>query len=233
MWYLLDPTPSGWCKTDAHSRDFKSEDLNQHLKNFLKLGDSLNLDSKNRNQVQRLMKAHLTSMQPTQVNKITSSCKICSGPHEAQYCMENPEQAFVEYASSRTDETGGLVSNLMASQDVRLSKFNADFKQQQSEMTNKIDTMLKAITDRISGALPSDTTIMIHPKQQSNSCDDKPEENKGEEKNMHEDINTNPSTPPDPSSSFITKKVLKLNSFFESLRLALELSSIEFVYTKG
>nr|GEX03487.1 protein kinase-like domain, concanavalin A-like lectin/glucanase domain protein [Tanacetum cinerariifolium] len=30
-----------------------------------------------------------------------------SGPHDTQYCMEDPEQAFVEYASSRTDETGG------------------------------------------------------------------------------------------------------------------------------
>ncbi|GJR47911.1 hypothetical protein Tco_1316014 [Tanacetum coccineum] len=45
----------------------------------------------------------------------------------------------------------------MASQDARLSKFEADFKQQQSKMTNKIDTVLKAITDRITGALPSDT----------------------------------------------------------------------------
>ncbi|GKB26766.1 hypothetical protein Tco_0866167 [Tanacetum coccineum] len=45
----------------------------------------------------------------------------------------------------------------MASQDARLSKFEADFKQQQNEMTNKIDIVLKAITDRIAGALPSDT----------------------------------------------------------------------------
>ncbi|GKB67296.1 hypothetical protein Tco_0928708 [Tanacetum coccineum] len=45
----------------------------------------------------------------------------------------------------------------MASQDARLSKFEADFKQQQSEMTNKIDIVLKAITDRIAGALLSDT----------------------------------------------------------------------------
>ncbi|GKC17594.1 MAK10-like protein [Tanacetum coccineum] len=51
----------------------------------------------------------------------------------------------------------GLVSEFMAYQDARLSKFEANFKQQQSEMTNKIDTMLKAITDRIAGALPSDT----------------------------------------------------------------------------
>ncbi|GJV16945.1 MAK10-like protein [Tanacetum coccineum] len=45
----------------------------------------------------------------------------------------------------------------MASQDARLAKFEADFKQQQSKMTNKIDTVLKAITDRIARALPSYT----------------------------------------------------------------------------
>ncbi|GJV07135.1 MAK10-like protein [Tanacetum coccineum] len=60
------------------------------------------------NQVQRLMEAHLAPMQPTQVKKITASCEICSGPHDTQYCMEDPEQAFVEYASPRTDEAGYL-----------------------------------------------------------------------------------------------------------------------------
>ncbi|GKC08058.1 MAK10-like protein [Tanacetum coccineum] len=59
------------------------------------------------NQVQRLMEAHLAPMQPTQVNKITTSCEICSGPHDTRYFMEDHEQAFVEYASSRTDEAGG------------------------------------------------------------------------------------------------------------------------------
>ncbi|GJT79996.1 hypothetical protein Tco_1054338 [Tanacetum coccineum] len=114
------------------------------------------------NQVQRLMEAHLASTQPTQVNKITTPCEICSDPHDTQNCMENPEQAFVEYASSRTDEAGGkwytfkpeqnnlgdtynpswrsypnlrTGSEFMASQDARLSKFEADFKQQQSEMS--------------------------------------------------------------------------------------------------
>ncbi|GJZ62341.1 hypothetical protein Tco_0618478 [Tanacetum coccineum] len=57
------------------------------------------------NQVQRLMEAHLAPTQPTQVNKITTSCDICSGPHDTHYCMEDLEQAFVEYASSRTNET--------------------------------------------------------------------------------------------------------------------------------
>nr|GEV00570.1 retrovirus-related Pol polyprotein from transposon TNT 1-94 [Tanacetum cinerariifolium] len=58
------------------------------------------------NQVQHLMEAHLAPTQPTQVNKITTSCEICSGPHDTQYCMKDPEQAFVEYASLRTDRTG-------------------------------------------------------------------------------------------------------------------------------
>ncbi|GJX73177.1 ribonuclease H-like domain-containing protein [Tanacetum coccineum] len=82
------------------------------------------------NQVQRLMEAHLAPTQSTQVNKITNLCEIYSK---------------------------GLVSNFMASQDARLSKFEADFKQQQSEMTNKIDTVLKAITDRLARSLSSDT----------------------------------------------------------------------------
>ncbi|GJS01896.1 hypothetical protein Tco_0318404 [Tanacetum coccineum] len=110
-----------------------------------------------KNQVQRLMEAYLALTQPTQVNKITTPCEIFSGPHDTQYYMEDPEQAFVEYASSRTDKAGGLVSEFMASQDAILTKFEADFKQQQGEMTYKIDTVLKAITDQIAGTLPSDT----------------------------------------------------------------------------
>nr|GEW35678.1 hypothetical protein [Tanacetum cinerariifolium] len=54
-----------------------------------------------------LMEAHLALTQPTQVNKITTSCGICSVPHDTLYCMKDPEQAFVEYASSRTNKTRG------------------------------------------------------------------------------------------------------------------------------
>ncbi|GJW84157.1 hypothetical protein Tco_0157302 [Tanacetum coccineum] len=43
------------------------------------------------NQVQCLMEAHLALTQPTQVNKITTSCEICSGPHDNQYCIEDPK----------------------------------------------------------------------------------------------------------------------------------------------
>nr|GEV14416.1 putative reverse transcriptase domain-containing protein [Tanacetum cinerariifolium] len=114
----------------------RSEDPNQHLNDFLKLVDLLDLDGENRertdfgkpvkaislpqdvpstsdrrlieleNQVQCLMEAHLAPTQPTQVNKITTSCEICSGPYDTQYCMEDLEQAFVEYAFLRTDKAG-------------------------------------------------------------------------------------------------------------------------------
>ncbi|GJU06320.1 MAK10-like protein [Tanacetum coccineum] len=139
--------------TSGKLRDRNAEE-SQALLEDLALYDNENVPSTSdrclielENQVQCLMESHLASMQPTQVNKITTSCEICSDPHDTQYCMENPEQAFVEYASSRTDKAG----------DARLSKFEADFKQQQSEMTNKIDTVLKAITDQLAGSLPSDT----------------------------------------------------------------------------
>ncbi|GKF57020.1 hypothetical protein Tco_0170557, partial [Tanacetum coccineum] len=56
------------------------------------------------NQVQCLMEAHLAPKQLVQVNKISSSCEICSGPHDTQYCMENLDQAFVKYSFSRTDK---------------------------------------------------------------------------------------------------------------------------------
>ncbi|GKE82765.1 MAK10-like protein, partial [Tanacetum coccineum] len=162
----------------------RSEDPNQHLKDFLKLLDSLDLDGENRkrtrlclfqfslrdqasNWLECLPAGSITTWEdlttrflaqfflPGRTTKLRNDILI--GPHDTQYCMEDPEQAFVEYASSCTDEAGGLVSNFMASQDTRLSKFEADFKQQQSEMTNKIDIVLKSITDRIAGTLPSDT----------------------------------------------------------------------------
>ncbi|GJU05638.1 hypothetical protein Tco_1122068 [Tanacetum coccineum] len=75
------------------------------------------------NQVQCLMEAHLAHKQRIQVNKITSSCEICSGPHCTQYCMENLEQAFIDYASSCTDEAGGDDGDMMF---IKIIKKNDD-----------------------------------------------------------------------------------------------------------
>nr|GEV51667.1 retrotransposon Orf1 [Tanacetum cinerariifolium] len=60
--------------------------------------------------------------------------------------------------------------------------------------------------------------VTIHSEQQSDSYDKKANENEEEEKDSPKNIHVNPSTPPNPLVSFITKKVLKFNSFFESPR---------------
>ncbi|GKA37509.1 hypothetical protein Tco_0724074 [Tanacetum coccineum] len=113
------------------------------------------------NQVQRLMEAYLAPTQPTQVKKITTSCEICSGTHNTQYCMEDPEQAFVEYHP------------------------NVPMKRKNEE----------------------------------------------EKRNSLENYSDS-STPPDPSIAFITEKVLKFNSLFESLGLVPPSPNAELVYTK-
>ncbi|GJX35057.1 hypothetical protein Tco_0246614 [Tanacetum coccineum] len=98
-----------------------------------------------KNQVKHLMEAQLAPTQPTQVNKITTSCEICSGPHDTQYCMEDPKQAFVEYASSRTDESEDCPS------------FERNFNTPAKRDETNYRTVLKAITDQIAGTLPSNT----------------------------------------------------------------------------
>ncbi|GJS03805.1 hypothetical protein Tco_0320313 [Tanacetum coccineum] len=103
----------------------------------------------NVNQVQRLMEAHLAPTQPTQVNKITTSCDICSGPHDTQYCMEDPEQAFVDYASSRTNETG--------SRQERLSSLRTQLEQQQDNIISKINLLWKAVSEKLDDTPIRDT----------------------------------------------------------------------------
>ncbi|GJY86903.1 hypothetical protein Tco_0500929, partial [Tanacetum coccineum] len=185
------------------------------------------------------MEAHLAPTQPTQVNKITISCEIRSGPYDTQYCMEDLKRAFVEYASSRTDEAEG-------------------------EMTNKIDTVLKAITDQIAGALPSDTvknpkqethlvssarsyptedpqcsthihssinTITIHPKQPKKSQVNESDVGQKDEGNLG-NTNPNPHPQPDPLASIATEQVRKLNSMLESLGLVPRSSNAKFIYSK-
>ncbi|GJT01480.1 hypothetical protein Tco_0822649 [Tanacetum coccineum] len=107
-------------------------DPNQHLKDFLKLVDSLDLDIANRERTRESLseawtrfkdllqkvphrgstfgfksKSFTTMSMPPQDEPLTNRPVICSGPHNTQYCMENPEQAFVDYVSSHIDEAGG------------------------------------------------------------------------------------------------------------------------------
>ncbi|GJR79279.1 zinc finger, CCHC-type containing protein [Tanacetum coccineum] len=175
MLYLFDPTPSDWCKTDAHFTDFASswlkrllagsittwEDLTTHfLAQFFPPGRTAKL----RNDILMFQQHHEESLSEAWTRFKDLLQKV---PHYG-IDLWLQVQIFYDHVNPVTRRTidqsaGGLVSNFMASQDARLSKFQADFKQQQSKMTNKIDTMLKAITDRIARALPSD--MVKNPKQ--------------------------------------------------------------------
>nr|GEW62385.1 retrotransposon Orf1 [Tanacetum cinerariifolium] len=75
-------------------------------------------------------------------------------------------------------------------------------------------------------------TVTIHSKQQTDSYDEKANENDEEEKKSPENIHVNSSTQPDLLVAFITKKVLKFNSFFESLGQVPQSSDTEVVCTK-
>jgi hypothetical protein len=181
-------------------------------------------------QVKFLMKSYEAPKPSSQVNKITFSCELCSGLHDTHDCMELPEQAFADYASSRTDGAGdkwytfktepnrygdsynpswknhpnlrwkqnqnmpqnnsstppnryqsngpppnrtfnnnpfnnygstnnleGLMSKFMASKEARIAKFESEFNQQQAEMTNKIDNLLKALNNQVLTTPKKDT----------------------------------------------------------------------------
>ncbi|GJW97115.1 hypothetical protein Tco_0178923 [Tanacetum coccineum] len=122
------------------------------------------------NQVQRLMEAYLAPTQTIQVNKVSSSCEICSGPHDTQYCMKNPEQAFVDYASLRTNEVGGGSVSIHSSsyqiklekalldfdshQEKRLSHLKTQLGQQQDDMIGKINLLRKIVSEKLKDASP-------------------------------------------------------------------------------
>ncbi|GJU37871.1 hypothetical protein Tco_1186225 [Tanacetum coccineum] len=139
------------------------------------------------NQIQRLMEAHLAPTQPTQVNKNTTPCEICSGPHDTQYCMEYLKQAFVEYASSRTDEA-------------RVSSARS-YPTMDPQCSTQVHSSINAIT--------------IHPKQPEEPQVNEPDVE--QEEGNSENSNSNPHPQPDPFASIATKQVRKLNSMLESL----------------
>nr|GEV39397.1 zinc finger, CCHC-type [Tanacetum cinerariifolium] len=121
----------------------RSEDPNQHHKDFLKLVDSLDLDGSITTREDLTTRFLAQFFPPGRTEKLRNDILMFQQHH------------------------GESLSEAWTRQDTRLSKFEANFKQQQSEMTNKIDTVLKAINDRITEALPSDTAK--NPKLNVNS----------------------------------------------------------------
>ncbi|GJV01346.1 hypothetical protein Tco_1334915 [Tanacetum coccineum] len=158
----------------------RSEDPNQHLKDFLKLMDSLDLDIANRERTcMRTVKLsnNILMFQQRQGESLSEAWTRFK-----DLLPKVPHHGIDLWLQSNLE---GLMSNFMASQEARLSKFEADFKQQQSEMTYKIDIVLKVITDRITRALPSDTSVrseetaykMPHKIEQYNSLSNLEKEN--------------------------------------------------------
>ncbi|GJV37720.1 MAK10-like protein [Tanacetum coccineum] len=93
------------------------------------------------------MEAHLTPKPFVQVNKIAYLCEICSGPHDTQYCMENPEQAFVDYPSLRTDEAGGKWFTFKPEKDNLGDTYNPSWKSHPNLRTPKPKEPEKTLED--------------------------------------------------------------------------------------
>ncbi|GJW79599.1 hypothetical protein Tco_0143574 [Tanacetum coccineum] len=79
--------------------------------------------------------------------------------------MEGPEHAFVDYASSRTNEVGGGSVSIHSSsyqvklekalldfdsnQEKRLSHLRTQLRQQQGDMTEKINLLWKTVSEKL------------------------------------------------------------------------------------
>ncbi|GJR60293.1 hypothetical protein Tco_1502455 [Tanacetum coccineum] len=107
------------------------------------------------------------------------------------------------------------MSNFMASQDARLSKFEADFKQQQSKMTNKIDTVLKAITDRITGALPRDTLVKKVIKKDFKTVKGKKEQSRSLALKVKREVSDEDSSSSDSKDEEYAMAVKEFKKFFK------------------
>ncbi|GKE38058.1 hypothetical protein Tco_1461463 [Tanacetum coccineum] len=110
------------------------------------------------NQVQCFMEAHYAPKPPVQVNKITSSCEICNGPHNTQYCMENPEQAFVLEVLAHTPMYNEILDKYVES--LELGKNGSAFIQ--GKMLEKIkDPELFTLPCSLGNSKPFDTLADI------------------------------------------------------------------------
>ncbi|GJY78373.1 hypothetical protein Tco_0484174 [Tanacetum coccineum] len=102
-------------------------------------------------QVQCLMEAHLAPTQPTQVNKVTTSCEIYSGPDDTQYCMEDPKQAFLN-THPRVPMKWEFEKALLdfdSHQERRLSHLRTQLGQQQDDRIGKINLLWKTISEKL------------------------------------------------------------------------------------
>ncbi|GJS21462.1 zinc finger, CCHC-type containing protein [Tanacetum coccineum] len=184
-----------------------SEDPNQHLKDFLKLVDSLDLDGENRERTRlRLFQFSLRD--------------------QARNWLERLPAGSITTWEDLT--TRFLAQFFPPGRTAKLRNDILMFQQHHEESLSEAWTRFKDLLQKV-----PHHGIDLWLQKQSDSYDEKTKENEEEEKDSPKNINVNPSTPPDPSVAFIIKKVLKFNSFFESLGLVPQSSDTEVVCTKG
>nr|GEU42957.1 integrase, catalytic region, zinc finger, CCHC-type, peptidase aspartic, catalytic [Tanacetum cinerariifolium] len=102
-------------------------------------------------------------LQPTQVNKITTSCDIYSVPHDTQYCIEDLEQAFVEYASSCTDEAGCSINAITIHFKKQSNSYDKKAKENEEEENNSPENI------HVNPSTPPDPSVVSSLKKYSNS----------------------------------------------------------------
>ncbi|GJS12180.1 hypothetical protein Tco_0746157 [Tanacetum coccineum] len=129
-------------------------------------------------------------------------------PHDTQYCMEDPKQAFVEYASSRTDEAGVCTLPSDTVKNPKLGTYPV-------LSARSYPTIDPQCSSHIHSSI---NAIIIHPKQPEESHDNEPDIGH-EAKGSFGNINSNQHPQPDPLASIATEQVRKLNSMLESLGL--------------
>ncbi|GJY57047.1 hypothetical protein Tco_0456162 [Tanacetum coccineum] len=124
------------------------------------------------------------------------------------YCMEDPKQAFVEYASSRTDEAGVCTLPSDTVKNPKLGTYPV-------LSARSYPTIDPQCSSHIHSSI---NAIIIHPKQPEESHDNEPDIGH-EAKGSFGNINSNQHPQPDPLASIATEQVRKLNSMLESLGL--------------
>ena len=75
-----------------------------------------------------------------------------NGPPSNRTFNNNPSNNY-----GSTNNLEGLMSKFMASQEARIARFENEFYQQQTEMTNKIDNLLKALNNQTLATPRKDT----------------------------------------------------------------------------
>ncbi|GKD12443.1 hypothetical protein Tco_1196850, partial [Tanacetum coccineum] len=230
----------------------RSENPNQHLKDFLKLVDSLDLDGENRERTR--LRLFQFSLRDQASNWLELFLRIYHhmGGYYSDYCSISSKTSW------RSLVRDGLFQGLtpkcpsswhrpLASSQFFMTMFNLVTRQPLNysavvKRPKKRSRLHRSLPPRcllVFTQLRSDILLnphplaqskrsQIHPKQPEESQVNEPDIGQEEKGNLG-NINSNPHPQPDPLASIATKQVRNLNSMLESLGLVPQSSNTKFV----